>query len=513
MTLYSLRSPRLASLGRDFPASIVVFMVALPLCMGIAVASGAPPETALMTGIVGGILVGLIGGAPLQVSGPAAGLAVVVFEIGREQGIAALGPILMAAGALQFAAGLLGLGAWFRAISPAVIHGMLAGIGVLIVVVQLHVLIDGAPLPSAIESLLAIPGAFIDVVLLNTSNGPPALAVGMLTIATMLAWERFRPARLKMLPGALMGVSAGAALANVAALPIRYVEVPAAIFSGLTELPGLANVGLLASSEAWVAVFVIAVIASAETMLSAAAVDRMHDGPRARYDRELSAQGLGNVVCGLIGALPMTGVIVRSSANVQAGAVTRWSAVLHGVWILAFVALLPQALALVPTAALAGILVVVGWRLVSLVHVRDLFRRYGAMPAAVWAATLVLVVTVDLLTGVLVGLALALVEIVPHLRKRYLLIRSCPTGERNVSLKLAGSATFLQLPRLEKELAAVSPDANVRIETRRLAYIDHTTSEMIAEWADRRPACVEMAEPVAAHERRLAAALMRHAAA
>lgn len=508
--------PSLASLlGRDLPASIVVFMVALPLCMGIAIASGVPPEMGILSGIVGGIVIGLIGGAPLQVSGPAAGLAVVVFEIVREQGVAALGPILIAAGALQLVAGLLGLGAWFRAISPAVIHGMLAGIGVLIVVVQLHVLIDGAPLPSALESLLAIPAAFGDVMLLSTVKGPAALTVGLVTIATMIGWEKLRPAKLKMLPGALVGVVAGTAVANIMALPIKHVAVPDQIFGGLTALPGLANFGALASADALVAVFVIAVIASAETMLSAAAVDKMHNGPRARYNRELSAQGVGNALCGLIGALPMTGVIVRSSANVQAGAASRWSAVLHGLWILAFVAALPWALELVPTASLAGILVVTGWRLISVEHARGLFRRHGALPAAVWAATLILVVAVDLLTGVLVGLALAAIEIVPHLRRRAFVVRGRETGEGQFALKIAGAATFLRLPRLEKELDAVPAGSQVTIETRRLAYIDHTTSEMIAEWAERqsdRGVRVRLDGASARHERRLAAALPTAAA-
>lgn len=504
-------TPSHALLGRDLPASIVVFMVAIPLCLGIALASGVPAELGIISGIVGGVLVGLIGGAPLQVSGPAAGLAVIIFEIVREHGIAALGPIVLAAGAIQIVAGLLGLGAWFKAISPAVVHGMLAGIGVLIVVVQLHVLIDGSPLPSALQSLLAIPGAFGDVMKLSTPNGAIALAVGVTTILVMLGWEKYRPSKLKVLPGALVGVVAGSAVTELLALPIKHVAVPEDVFANVFALPGLFEFGRLASPDVLVAALVIAVIASAETMLSVAAVDKMHDGPRARYNRELGAQGVGNAVCGLFGALPMTGVIVRSSANVQAGATSRWSAILHGVWLLAFVAALPQALELVPTAALAGILIVTGWRLIKLEHARGLFHRHGALPAAVWAATLILVVAVDLLTGVLVGLALAMVEIVPHLRKRYLVVHTGEEKDGSVSVKLAGSATFLQLPQLEKALADVPAGTDVKLETRRLDYIDHTTSEMLAEWADRRSsgsgARVHLERPSARHEERLAAAL------
>src|SRR5690242_9018300 len=147
--------------SRDFTASIVVFLVAMPLCMGIAVASGVPPEKGLITGIIGGLVVGLMAGSPLQVSGPAAGLAVIVFELVREYGLAGLAPILVIAGLIQFAAGVLKVGGWFRAISPAVVHGMLAGIGVLIVVGQFHVLFDAKPLPSGLENLAAMPGRLL----------------------------------------------------------------------------------------------------------------------------------------------------------------------------------------------------------------------------------------------------------------------------------------------------------------------------------------------------------------
>lgn len=157
----TLLSPRFT---RDLSASLVVFLVAMPLCMGIAIASGVPAEMGLISGIVGGLVVGLIGGSPLQVSGPAAGLAVIVYEIVRTQGIEILGPMLVAAGLLQIVGGLLGIGQWFRAISPAVVHGMLAGIGFLIVAVQLHVLLDATPLPGGLDNLLAIPAAFFGVI-------------------------------------------------------------------------------------------------------------------------------------------------------------------------------------------------------------------------------------------------------------------------------------------------------------------------------------------------------------
>ncbi|MGV3770659.1 MAG: SulP family inorganic anion transporter, partial [Sphingobium phenoxybenzoativorans] len=209
--------------SRDFTASIVVFLVAMPLCMGIAIASGVPPERGLITGIIGGVIVGLLAGSPLQVSGPAAGLAVIVFEIVRDQGLSALGPILILAGIIQFVAGILRVGGWFRAISPAVVHGMLAGIGVLIVVGQFHVLFDDRPLPSGLANLMAMPSK-----LLGLDNEPAfiAFAVGLVTIVSMLGWEKLRPASMKLVPGALAGVVAATLVAFFMGLEVARVTVP-----------------------------------------------------------------------------------------------------------------------------------------------------------------------------------------------------------------------------------------------------------------------------------------------
>jgi MFS superfamily sulfate permease-like transporter len=229
----------------------------------------------------------------------------------------------------------------------------------------------------------------------------------------------------------------------------------------------------------------IAFIASAETLLSAAAVDRMHDGVRTNYNKELWAQGVGNVLCGAAGALPMTGVIVRSSANVQAGGKTRLSTILHGVWILAFVALLPWLLREIPMAALAGILVVTGVRLVSLDHVRHLLHRYGPLPAVVWAATLITVVATDLLTGVLVGIGLSLIEMVPHLRQLRLKMEDGQSGDAH-EVSLNGTATFLSLPKLSAKLESLPAAGPVILNVERLSHIDHTCAEMVREWVDRR---------------------------
>lgn len=299
------------TLPRDLMASVVVFLVALPLCMGIAIASGMPPAKGLLTGIVGGLVVGFLAGSPLQVSGPAAGLAVLVFELVRTYGVAMLGPILLLAGAIQLLAGRLRLGCWFRVTSPAVVYGMLAGIGILIVLSQLHVMLDLAPKASGLDNLLAFPqAAFAALGSLGMDSGLDAALLGLGTIAVMWGWDKLRPQRLRFLPGALLGVSLATLASLWLALDVRRVEVPANLGEAIDWLRP-ADLLALADPSLLLAAVVVAFIASAETLLSAAAVDRLHDGPRSDMDRELSAQGVGNMLCGLLGALPMTGVIVR----------------------------------------------------------------------------------------------------------------------------------------------------------------------------------------------------------
>jgi MFS superfamily sulfate permease-like transporter len=477
---------------RDLTASIVVFLVAMPLCMGIAVASGVPAEKGLITGIIGGIVVGALAGSPLQVSGPAAGLAVVVFELVRDQGLAALGPILVLAGLIQVVAGIARLGGWFRAISPAVVHGMLAGIGVLIVVGQFHVLFDAKPLPSGLQNLAAAPGRLFGLSPSNIEATEIAFGVGMLTIAAMLGWEKFRPASLRLVPGALVGVLTGTILALVFDLDVARVNVPASI-AGAVSFPGIAMVAKWADPSIITAALAIAFIASAETLLSAAAVDRMHDGARTNYNKELRAQGIGNLLCGLAGALPMTGVIVRSSANVQAGATTRLSTIFHGIWILGFVALLPWVLREIPMAALGAILVITGWRLVSLAHARHLLSHYGPLPALIWLATLVTVVVEDLLTGVLVGIGLSMLELVPHLKRLGLKVSEGPQGGAH-AINLSGAATFVSLPKLSDTLERAPAGTPVRLDVTDLSTVDHTCAELIKDWFQRRRAAGDVVE-------------------
>lgn len=468
---------------KDMMASIVVFLVALPLCMGIAIASGAPPTAGLVTGIVGGLVVGLIAGCPLQVSGPAAGLSVIVLDLVTRHGLATLGVIVLAAGLLQLLAAALRLGQFFRAVPPSVLHGMLSGIGVLIFASQFHVMLDGAPHGSGLANLLAIPVA---VQQLLTGEGPDvhrhAASIGMMTILAIVLWARFASGRLKVIPAPLVGVIVGSSTAWALGLSIRKVIVPgdiASVFS-LTTL----DLTLLASPVILGAALALAMIASAETLLTAVAVDAMQQRVApTRFDRELLAQGVGNVLCGLLGGLPMTGVIVRSKANVDAGAQTRRSTVLHGAWLLLAVLLFSSALQLIPVASLAALLVYTGYKLVNPAQIR-MIRQHGRLELAIFMATVGAITATDLLTGILTGLVLAgcrLLYVLTHLPIHTFL---CTRTDRHI-VDLEGFATFLTLPRLATILYDIPPHRTVVISTRQLDYIDYACLELLRTWQGR----------------------------
>ena len=465
-----------AVLPRELLASVVVFLVALPLCMGIAIASGMPPAKGLITGIIGGLVVGWLAGSPLQVSGPAAGLAVLVFELVRQHGIAMLGPILLLAGFLQLVAGRLRLGCWFRVTAPAVVYGMLAGIGVLIVLSQVHVMLDGVPKPSGLDNLSGFPAAVAQAI---PSLGWQAGLLGLSTMLVMWTWDKWRPQKLRFVPGALLGVGLTTGASLLLALQVKRVEVPNNLAEAIDWLRP-ADLLNLADPNLLIAAFAVAFIASAETLLSAAAVDRMHNGQRSDFDKELTAQGVGNMLCGIVGALPMTGVIVRSSANVQAGATTRFSAIFHGVWLLAFVLLLSSVLQSIPIASLAGVLVYTGFKLVDLKAFRGL-ARYGRMPMFTYAATALAIIFTDLLTGVLVGFGLTLAKLAWKASRLKISLVDLPQANE-MELRLNGAATFLKVPALTQILAQVPAGNTLHVPLNYLSYIDHACLELFEEW-------------------------------
>ncbi|MBZ0185058.1 MAG: SulP family inorganic anion transporter [Candidatus Obscuribacterales bacterium] len=464
---------------KDFLASIVVFLIALPLCMGVAIASGVPPAAGLITGIVGGFIVGTIAGCPLQVSGPAAGLTVLVWEIVQEHGFEMLGVIVLLAGLIQLVAGLLKLGQWFRAVSPAVINGMLSGIGVLIFASQFHVMLDDKPKGSGILNLLSIPQALFDCVnYISTDNSHIAGAIGLLTIFLLIVWGKVTSKKLNLIPAALVAVVVATVVTMVLKLEINTVAVPDSLLAAI-QFPKVEAFGRMFELKIFLEALGLAIIASAETLLTATAVDKMHRGQRTRYDRELTGQGIGNVICGVLGALPLTGVIVRSSANVQAGAVTRGSTIMHGAWLFLFVACLPFVLRLIPTACLAAFLVYTGYKLFNFKVIKTL-QPCGKSEVAIYLITLLTIVSTDLLTGVAVGMALTTAKLL-YLFSHLDILMKTPNPNQTV-IYLRGAATFLSLPKLANTLEMVPVNTELHVHFEDLDYIDHACLDLLMDW-------------------------------
>ncbi|MFD8302144.1 SulP family inorganic anion transporter [Streptomyces sp. NPDC059690] len=464
-------------LRQDFLASIVVFLVAVPLCVGVAVASGVPAELGLVTGIVGGLVTGFLPGSSLQVSGPAAGLTVLVFEAVSEFGVGTLGVIVLMAGLFQLAMGFFKIGRWFRAISVSVVEGMLCGIGLVIIAGQIYAAAGLKAPQTGIGKIAGLPGAFADA--LGSSKALASLAIGAGTIGVIVLWKRL-PRAVRSVPGALAAVVLATVATLALGLPVATVEVEGLF--GVVRMPGADAFGELATPAIWGTVVAFTLIASAESLFSAAAVDRLHDGPRTEYDKEMVAQGVGNTVCGLLGALPMTAVIVRSSANVDAGARTKASRVLHGAWLLLFAAALPSALALVPIPALAGILVHAGWKLIPFRQLTALWRSHKG-EALILVATAVSVVAVNMFEGVLIGLALSVVKTAweaSHLKTEIV-----DKGAGPVQVHLTGNATFLRLPKILDSLEALPQDRPVELDLSGLHHLDHACRTALENWAER----------------------------
>lgn len=494
----------------DFMASLVVFLVALPLCIGIAVAVGVSPARALITGIIGGLVVGFFAGSPLQVSGPAAGLFVIVADLlinsrarfaegsgltgnalesaAVQYSLAVLGASVFLAGVIQIVAGRLRLGQWFRAVSPAVIKGMLAGIGILILISQFHVMLDhvamwdGAKARGAFQYIATIPEAILKCFSSDTSaNHHLAALTGIIAIVCFVAWPHLSPKRLKFLPAALLGIAVATIFATTTNLEVQRLEVPANMFSEVT-LPTMQWSALMTDRAVLIGAVVIALVASAETLLCATAVDQMHQGPRTKYDQELTAQGVGNVLCGLVGALPMTGVIVRSSANVTSGAKTRASAIMHGCWLLIFVAAIPFVLTYIPRSALGALLVYTGFKLVKIEDIKSLWKT-SRSEAGIYFATVGMILATDLLMGVIVGIVLSAIKLLLRFSSLEIRLETSTNGDGVANLHLQGAATFVSLPKLARHLEEVPAGAELYVHFDNLNYIDHACLDLLMNWA------------------------------
>ncbi|WP_189889459.1 SulP family inorganic anion transporter [Streptomyces xantholiticus] len=459
--------------GADLSASIAVFLIALPLSLGIALATGAPLQAGLVAAAVGGIVAGRLGGSPLQVSGPAAGLTVVTAELIQQYGWRTTCAITVLAGLCQLVLAALRVARSALAVSPAIVHGMLAGIGATIALAQLHIVLGGTPQSSAVSNLQGLPAQLRDL-------HPAALSVSVLTVAVLLIWPRV-PGRagsiVRKVPGALVAVAAATALATLANLHQPLVDLPSWRSHALPELPEGPVLGLLA------AVLTITLVGSVESLLSAVAIDKLASArkkpavhlPRTDLDRELAGQGAANVVSGALGGLPITGVAVRSSANVAAGAVSRNSAMLHGLWIVVAALLLVPVLDLIPLAALAALVMVVGVQMVNITHLRSVKKNREML---VYAATLSAVVLTGVLEGVVIGVAVAVAVALHRLTRTRITVEEHDGVHR---VRARGQLTFLAVPRLSRMLSHVPPGADCVVELDG-SFMDHAAYEALHDW-------------------------------
>ncbi|WP_285639034.1 SulP family inorganic anion transporter [Lentzea sp. NBRC 102530] len=445
-------------LKHDLPASFVLFLISIPLSLGIAHATGAPLMAGIISAIIGGVVVGAISGAPLQISGPGTGLVVIVAALVAQFGWAATAAITLAAGVLQLALGLTGISRLVMSLSPAVVHGMLAGIGISIAVGQLIVLLGGTAASTVPANLALLPGELVSAQL-------GSVVAGAVAIAVLLLWPRIP--RASLVPAPLVAVALATALAFVLRFDVARVDLPDSHALTFPEMPQ-GSVGTVLT-----AVVTVALVASMESLLSAVATDRLHDGPRARLDKELIAQGTGNVLAGALGGFPISGGLARSSTNVAAGAKTRYAAIFQGAWIAVAVLAFAPTLELIPLAALAGVLFVVGLKLVSVQRMKNLLQHREFV---VYATTVFGVVLFGLLEGVVAGLAVAL------LRALYRLTHCSVRVEGN-RVCVRGSLVFLGVGRLVRELRRMSQGQTVVLELH-VDYLDHASYEAINDWRE-----------------------------
>ncbi|UGQ09096.1 transporter [Yinghuangia sp. ASG 101] len=460
----SASTDRRTALRRDLGASLVVFLIAIPLSLGIALAAGAPLISGIIGAVVGGIVIGFLGGAPLQISGPAAGLTVVVAGLIPTYGWRVTCAITVAAGFLQVALGLARVARAALALSPAIVHGMLAGIGITIAVAQLHVVLGGSPQSKAFDNLRELPGQFADL-------SAAELGIGVLTVAvlTVWPWAAKRFSGLRSLPGPLVAITLATVVAVGSGLDVARVDLPGAALTLPTLPTGFGWAGLAT------AVVTVAVVGGVESLLSAVATDRLHHGPRANLDRELTAQGVGNIVSGMVGGFPVSGGAIRSTASIRAGAATRTASIMHGVWVLLFAGLLGALVESIPLAALAGLVMVVGMQMVNRAHIRHV-HRHREFPA--YVATVGGVVAAGVLQGVALGVAAAVVMALVRLSRSTVRIH-----ERDGALhvEVHGSLTFLSVPRLSRVLDKLPPGEHVVLDLT-VDYLDQAAFEAVHTW-------------------------------
>lgn len=472
----------------DFPASVVVFLVALPLCLGIAMASGAPLLAGIVTGVVGGIVVASISKSPLSVSGPAAGLTVIV--LGAIEKLGAYETFLLAvviAGIVQLILGIIKAGMIGNYFPSAVILGMLAAIGITIILKQI-------PLAFGMTEAHAFEidngggiSSFKDTILNGINWG--ATIICLVSLALLIYWPKIKGAN--KVPAPLMVVILGIAIAyalqgsGMGLTSSHFVVIPIVdSFQEFTQLFAFPDFSQILNKDVWITAITIAIIASLETLLSIEAIDKLDPFKRnTPTNRELIAQGVGNVTSGFLGGLPMTSVIVRSSANVQAGGRTRQSAMLHGLWLLVALLAIPNIINLIPLASLAAILLHTGYKLAKPSLFKAMYRK-GLDQFIPFFVTITAVVFTDLLMGVGIGILVAIFYIIrANMQNAFKMEIREQNGEKTVIMTLAEEVSFLNKVPIQQKLYSLPKNVEaIRIDGKQSKFIDKDVIEVLKDF-------------------------------
>ena len=487
------------TLKNDLPASIVVFFVALPLCLGIALASGAPLFSGVIAGIIGGIVVGALSGSKLGVSGPAAGLAAIVLTaIGSLGGYENFLVAVVLGGVIQIIFGVLKAGVIGYYFPSSVIKGMLTGIGIIIILKQIPNFF-GYDEESAWDlEFFEIDGGntFSELINLLSNIHPGALLIGVISLVLIMVWDNVLGKKAKIfevIPGPFLAVVGGVIFFTVtqgnellSIGPKHMVSVPIpedlSSFVGQFSFP---NFGVVFNHEVWVVAFTIALVASIETLLSVEASDKIDpDKNVTPTNRELLAQGAGNIISGLIGGLPITQVIVRSSANVQSGGKSKLSTIIHGFLLLISVILIPTLLNMIPLAVLAAVLLLVGYKLAK----PSLFKKMYNLGWKQWLPFIVTVVGIvftDLLSGIGLGMLVGIVVILlkSYQNSHFLHIEDNSNGKHKIKMALAEEVTFFNKGAILKELDSLPRDTYLEFDVTKTRYLDYDIIEILEDFA------------------------------
>ena len=485
-----------ANLNSDFPAGLVVFLVALPLCLGIALASGAPLFSGIISGVVGGIVVGFLSTSHISVSGPAAGLTAIVLVAITDLG--AFDVFLTAvflAGLLQLALGFLKAGTISNYFPTNVIEGMLAGIGVIIFLKQIPHAVGYDKDYEGDLSFLQSDGenTFSEILSVLGSIQLGAVIITLVSLVILISWNKISFLKnLKLVPAALIAVIVGIAMnqffiysgSSLAISGDHLVSLP--VPTSLDEFKNIIvtpDFSAITNKQVWIVAFTIAIVASIETLLCVEAADRM-DTHRRYTDTniELKAQGIGNIISSLLGGLPMTSVVVRTSANANAGAQSKLSAIIHGLLLLVSALAIPFVLNKIPLATLAAILLLVGYKLANPKIIKHFFEK-GKYQFIPFIATFLAVVFTDLLKGVALGIIISVIFILKgNMQRAYVFRKETFHDGDVIHIDLAQEVSFLNKAAIKSTLASIPENSKVIINASDTVYIAHDVLDLIKEF-------------------------------